>query len=409
MFSDKQLKKIELNRKDFEKYLKDNLDTSVTVRRTGSIAIYYYDDNSGMDLRYEVNTGNIAYAETRVFVATVEEVPDNHYLKIINHLIENYKDKVERSFNAEFDYYYNFDSVYIIYKSKISDAILIHNKGVVCSFLNDNISINTLTNEDNEDKTQQTVKDMYNVYQLYLDQQSNKDVIYFDNKVFISDKLLKNIVSEKGLKIQKFMNKNLGSDFYKSRKDSIIYSFVLTVVFLLVLAIFLFFFLLMATLSMDFDSNTHEYTIRLTMRILGILFFFISTGIGFYLNKKDFFGIEDIDSLKNSLTRKNVKGYVDITNKPKLLFHIVNKYGFKDHYKEHPDFKIEEESYLSSCDIDLREAIENFDKLDESTQKIVEDNINLIIKNSNNDDFSLNESININMTVLNGILKERGV
>lgn len=58
--------------------------------------------------------------------------------------------------------------------------------------------------------------------------------------------------------------------------------------------------------------------------------------------------------------------------------------------------------------LDLTEAIENFDDLEKDTQDIVLENIELIKNNNDsNGKNALNEVINVNMTTLNKILKER--
>lgn len=418
MFSEKQLEKISLNREEFEEYLNEYMDTKVNFNGIGirNAVITYYDKDIDMELKYILLTGDIVQARTGAVITTAEKSRDNYYIDLITRLVEDYKDKVERNFGTTFEQYYIFKSTHFIYKSNTNCNILIRNKDIVYVFSNDNLEIKPLTEKNVENKIKKNMENVIGVYNVYLDQQAGEDVIRFNDRFFISNNLLENIVSEKSIWIRDFVDCYLEPDLYYNKKNVFMYSF--GIVFVLFFILYMFCLTAMLMFKYELLGNADELSSAMTTltKIVGTLAgvsFLGLSGLGLYLNSKEFYGIEDIDSLRSSLDRENLEGYVEITNEPRLLAYILEDHYFNESGRRHDttptNSKPTKKEGLSNYNIDLFEAIENFDKLDQSTQKIVEDNIDLIMKNSNDGDISgLNESININMTVLNDILREKG-
>ena len=375
MFSEKQLEKISLNKKDFEEYLNEYIDAQVNFYEIGirNIVITYYDEDIDMELKYILLTGNIVHAGSGAVITTVEKSRDNYYVDLITNLIGAYEDEVERNFDATFEHYYMFYSTYFIYKSNANHDILIKNKEIVYVFSDDNLEIKPLADKNIESRIKKYSKDAINIYNLYLDQQAGEDLIRFKDRFFISNNLLENIVSKRSIRIRDFVDYYLEPDLYYSKKNVFIHSF--GAVFVSFFILYMFCLIIMLMFAFLLFSSTNELSSAITtltkiaVTLADVSFLGLS-GLGLYLNNKEFFGIEDIDSLRSSLDKENLEGYVEITSEPKLLAYILEEHYFNQSGRRYSttstNSKTIKKEGLSNYNIDLFEAIESFDKLFQS-------------------------------------------
>lgn len=425
--------KIYYNKKDFEEYLNLKTNKKLTVSAsTNNCIIDFYDENMKVDLRYDAFKKILKHRDSKAEIASGNTALKNPTVAKIEEYIRDYKDPIEREYHAELVHYYNFGREYFIYEKEITKEIIINSNDETYSFNNSSemVSFKKLNDENWDIIEGKDSKPFIDVYKLYISQNNNDTIIHYKDCIFLYKPIFKNIVKKRVYMLKRFLKNafDLDETYYESFQNILSASmnrFVRAGLIAFISLLLIIPLLAMPSFSsLSFSGEEREVAnalksliknvtilVMMLFTILPPLFIFFS---GLYLNKKDIFDIGDPQWIENSLNTSNVNNYVDITNKPKLVAYILNQKFFKENSNEFSvvyddSGKVYTDKAQDPYFLDLTEAIENFDDLEKDTQDIVLENIELIKKNNNdsNGKNALNEVINVNMTTLNKLLKER--